>query len=405
MEEISSSLNSRSMPFMKWFAGDWLNDPCVSLCSPSTRGIWTDLLNAMHLLDQRGVISGTADQLARVARCSAVEVVHALDELSTFRAAEVTSRKIQSSHGKVTDMYTVTNRRMSRAKKEKVQARDRKRRERENAKNQSEAEQAPSKSKKKGKTDPKESRKKSQECHADGHGDVTDESRDRDQSSDIRDQSINPPLNAGAREHQSAEDERDQGDSSVVIPPCTLKEALFLAGTSGIPDDVATTWWEKHDAEDWRPYPGKLALTKKSWKFDLKNYADNRKRYEDEFRNRGNGAATKGKVSGNSQGSTNPRNAHVTDDERDYRKHGYKVRDIVQHLDTIAQSPEADTFPGAIDWRNSPYLEQALQRLRDRNPAILKRLAEQCFIDEKSQRPIESNGHSGGKVERAMVSP
>ena len=75
------------------------------MCSAMTRGIWIDFLCAMHELDRVGELRGTPDQLARVARCSPVEVVQALDELSASNAAEVAQRN---------GVYTVTNRRMRR---------------------------------------------------------------------------------------------------------------------------------------------------------------------------------------------------------------------------------------------------------------------------------------------------
>lgn len=64
-----------------------------------------DFLCAMHELDRCGQLCGTPEQLARVARCSTVELDHALSELSASTAADVTIR-----NGKV----TLVNRRMRR---------------------------------------------------------------------------------------------------------------------------------------------------------------------------------------------------------------------------------------------------------------------------------------------------
>src|SRR4051812_32125741 len=90
---------------MQFYTGDWLRDPQLSMCQPATRGIWADLLAAMHQLDLQGVITGTREQLARVGRCSAVELGHALDDLRATNAADVTDRN---------GIVTVINRRMKR---------------------------------------------------------------------------------------------------------------------------------------------------------------------------------------------------------------------------------------------------------------------------------------------------
>jgi hypothetical protein len=91
------------LPYIQFFIGDWLKDPELSMCSPLTRGIWIDALCAMHERDRVGELSGTPEQLARVCRCSPVELVQAADELSASGAADVTHR-----NGKV----TLINRRM-----------------------------------------------------------------------------------------------------------------------------------------------------------------------------------------------------------------------------------------------------------------------------------------------------
>ncbi len=98
------------LPWMKWYAADWLRDPQLSLCTSATRGVWSDLVSAMHLSDQTGELSGTREQLAQLARCSAVEMAQALTDLRTTGAADVKER-----NGTV----TVINRRMSREHKKR----------------------------------------------------------------------------------------------------------------------------------------------------------------------------------------------------------------------------------------------------------------------------------------------
>lgn len=78
--------------YMQWDVGDWLKDPAVSFCSAATRGIWFDLICGMHQFDRSGKLTGSRDQLARIGRCSAVELAQALSELQGTGAADVTQR-------------------------------------------------------------------------------------------------------------------------------------------------------------------------------------------------------------------------------------------------------------------------------------------------------------------------
>lgn len=93
------------LPYMQFYVSDWTSDCQLAMCSLSTRGCWLELLCGMHSLDHCGVITGTADQLARVCRCSVVEFVQAVDELRSYRIGEITERN---------GVYTVVNRRMRR---------------------------------------------------------------------------------------------------------------------------------------------------------------------------------------------------------------------------------------------------------------------------------------------------
>jgi hypothetical protein len=107
-------------PWMKFVPGDWLKDPAVSLCSPAARGIWMDLICAMHEAGQSGQLRGTNDQLARLARCQPAELAQALTELQASGAAVVTQR-----NENVTGIVTVCNRRMQREEKAREQTRKR----------------------------------------------------------------------------------------------------------------------------------------------------------------------------------------------------------------------------------------------------------------------------------------
>src|SRR5947209_6824115 len=68
-------------PFIDFYTGDWMKDQAVSRCAPATRGVWIDLLCGMHDDSRSGRLIGTADVLARLGRCSAAELVLALNDL------------------------------------------------------------------------------------------------------------------------------------------------------------------------------------------------------------------------------------------------------------------------------------------------------------------------------------
>lgn len=92
-------------PAIQFYIGDWMKDPKLSMCSPASRGVWIDLICAMHELDRSGEISGAPIQLARICRCSVDELSAALGELQNTGAADID----------ITDTtVTITNRRMAR---------------------------------------------------------------------------------------------------------------------------------------------------------------------------------------------------------------------------------------------------------------------------------------------------
>lgn len=138
-------------PWKRWFPGDWLSDPAVSLCSPATRGVWMDMLMAMYILDRFGKLSGTTEELARLCRCSTSDVSSAIAELQATGAADVTER-----NGRV----TVINRRQLRESQERENTRIRVKKYRD-----------------------KES------CNGDGNADVTQQKRESNKSP-----SLSPPI-------------------------------------------------------------------------------------------------------------------------------------------------------------------------------------------------------------------
>jgi hypothetical protein len=92
-------------PSFQFYPGDWMKDPNLSMCSPATRGIWTDLLCFVFELRQGGQVTGTADQIARACRCTVAEFVAAAEELRVTKTANISERD-----GK----FTVKSRRMER---------------------------------------------------------------------------------------------------------------------------------------------------------------------------------------------------------------------------------------------------------------------------------------------------
>lgn len=108
MDEIrqkNTELQEMKYPYLKLFTGDWLKDPRLSMCSPATRGVWIDLICAMHEFDRSGILRGTSEELARLARCSTVQLESALTDLQNKLAADVEQRN---------GNWTIANRRMQR---------------------------------------------------------------------------------------------------------------------------------------------------------------------------------------------------------------------------------------------------------------------------------------------------
>ena len=119
------------LPYMKFYVNDWHSDCQLAMCSLAARGCWLELLCGMHNLDQSGVITGTADQIARICRCSCVEFVQAVNELRTNHVGEITERN---------GVYTIVNRRMKREYEASGKAKMRQKRYQEKAKTQNKRE-------------------------------------------------------------------------------------------------------------------------------------------------------------------------------------------------------------------------------------------------------------------------
>ena len=110
------------LPAFLLYTGDWMKDPSLSMCSPSTRGIWIDFICAMHELGRSGQVTGTVEQLCRVCRCTAAEMRSALIELKNTRTADISERD-----GRI----TVTSRRLLRERHARDGWRERKQHQRD----------------------------------------------------------------------------------------------------------------------------------------------------------------------------------------------------------------------------------------------------------------------------------
>jgi len=80
-------MNSKKLPAMQFYPGDWRKDPCLQACSLTARGLWMEMLCLMHESIQRGhLIFKTGvpmdeQQLGRVAGITGDECKKLLNEL------------------------------------------------------------------------------------------------------------------------------------------------------------------------------------------------------------------------------------------------------------------------------------------------------------------------------------
>ena len=70
-------------PAFQFYPGDWIQD--TRILSPLTRGIWIDILCFMWRADERGKLSGSECQLARILSCEKDELKTAIEELSVTK--------------------------------------------------------------------------------------------------------------------------------------------------------------------------------------------------------------------------------------------------------------------------------------------------------------------------------
>ncbi len=92
-------------PAFQFYVRDWLADPQLRMASHSTKGIWIDLLCFMWEAPEKGLLTGTEIQLAKMVGATEEDFALFLDEAVTLKFANVTL-----SNKKV----TLENRRMVR---------------------------------------------------------------------------------------------------------------------------------------------------------------------------------------------------------------------------------------------------------------------------------------------------
>jgi hypothetical protein len=97
-------------PAIQWYIGDWFKDPAVQAGEAATRGVWANLLMYMWESKPRGVLTGTMEQMRKLANCKEHEWPVILSEIKELLIADVTE-----ANGKI----TIKNRRMYREQKEK----------------------------------------------------------------------------------------------------------------------------------------------------------------------------------------------------------------------------------------------------------------------------------------------
>jgi len=108
---FKSPYKMAELPWFKFIIAHWMLDRNLAKCSSATRGVWLELIIAMHQDDRSGELRETVDHLALLARTTTVVMTQALTELQTTGTADVTFRN---------EMVTVVNRKMKREYKERI---------------------------------------------------------------------------------------------------------------------------------------------------------------------------------------------------------------------------------------------------------------------------------------------
>jgi uncharacterized phage protein (TIGR02220 family) len=99
-------------PAFQFYVRDWLSDPQLRLASPSTRGIWIDLLCFMWEAPERGKITTTKEKLGRMVGAENGDLEQFFDDVEELSFCDI----VTHDNNKI----TLCNRRMSRDEKNKI---------------------------------------------------------------------------------------------------------------------------------------------------------------------------------------------------------------------------------------------------------------------------------------------
>ena len=119
---------ANKMPFMQFYPIDWSID--TRILSLSARGAWLELIMAMHVRGRISSISGTLQRLAGLVGCSEKEMASVLKELKENNVADIVTEMKRDCNGDVTEKFgdcsdnvteviTITCRRLQRAENER----------------------------------------------------------------------------------------------------------------------------------------------------------------------------------------------------------------------------------------------------------------------------------------------
>lgn len=119
---------ANKMPYMQFYPIDWSID--TRILSLSARGAWLELIMAMHVRGRISCISGTLQRLAGLVGCSEKEMASVLKELKENNVADIVTEMKRDCNGDVTEKFgdcpdnvteviTITCRRLQRAENER----------------------------------------------------------------------------------------------------------------------------------------------------------------------------------------------------------------------------------------------------------------------------------------------
>lgn len=83
-------INIGKAPAFQFYVKDWLSDPQLQCVSASSRGIWIDALCFMWEAPERGKLTGTAEELAKLLRATNGDFTQFMEDLKRHNFADVT---------------------------------------------------------------------------------------------------------------------------------------------------------------------------------------------------------------------------------------------------------------------------------------------------------------------------